>query len=124
MKFCEAMDKLKTGSKVTRYPWKEHVYFVMEECAIKSMQPRLQPFFYSEDIIISDGWEIEGSDQNYSFCEIIPLLQQGKKAKLKEWDNIYIFLDEPNKMLVRHSMEVQPYIPDFGSFVAEDWIEL
>lgn len=124
MKFCEAMDKLKSGSKVTRQPWKGGVYFIMDGTDVKSMQPKLTPFIYSEDIMVSEGWQIVGNETELTFCEIIPYLLQGEQAKLKEWGSTYIFLDAPNKMLVVHSMEIQPYIPDFGSFVAEDWIEL
>ena len=124
MKFCEAMDKLKSGSKVTRKPWVGGVYFEIQEGDVKSMQPKHSPFVYNEDIMVSGGWVILGEEEEYDFCQIIPLLQKGEYAKLKEWGNCYIYLDSPNKMLVLHSMEVNPYIPDFGSFVAEDWIEL
>jgi len=74
--------------------------------------------------MVSDGWIIIGSDKEYSFCEIVPMLQKGEHAALKTWKDMYIFLDIPNKILVIHSMDVQPYIPDFGSFTADDWIEL
>ncbi len=124
MKFSEAMDKLKNGSKVTRQPWKGGVYFIMEEGDVKSMQPKLLPFAYSEDIMISDGWVIVGSKEQYTFCDIVPMLQRGEKAALVTWNNMYIFLDAPNNMLVIHSMDVQPYTPDFSSFTAKDWIEL
>lgn len=124
MKFCEAMDKLKSGSKVTRQPWKGGVYFIMEDGDVKSMQPKLVPFVYSEDIMVSDGWVVVGSELEYSFCKIIPMLQKGHHAALNTWKDMYIFLNAPTKMLVIHSMEVQPYIPDFGSFTSEDWIEL
>lgn len=124
MKFCEAMDKLKGGSKVTRQPWQGSVYFIIQDGDVKAMQPKLLPFAYSEDIMVSDGWEIVGSEEEYTFCDVIPLLQKGEKAKLKEWVNTYIYLDPSNKMLVIHSMDVQPFIPDFDSFIAQDWIEL
>ncbi len=124
MKFCEAMNKLKAGSKVTRQPWKGGVYFILEEGDVKSMQPKLVPFIYSEDIMVSEGWVVVGKDEEYNFCEIVPFIQKGEKVKPKEWVQSYIFLDTTTKMLVLHSMEVQPSIPDFGSFTADDWIEL
>ncbi|MCF1193181.1 DUF2829 domain-containing protein [Mangrovimonas sp. AS39] len=124
MKFCEAMEKLKAGSRVTREPWKGGVYFVMVAEDVKSFQPKLSPYIYNEDIMVSDGWMVEGDENEYKFCDIIPFLQQGKHARLKDWNNMYIYLDRQNKMLVVHSMEVLPFVPDFDSFVAQDWIEL
>lgn len=124
MKFCEAMDALKNGQKVTRTPWKDGVYFKMEDKDVKSYQPILKNYLYTEDIMVSDGWIVEGKDDEFKFCDIIPLLQQGLKAKLKDWKESFIFLDKPTKCLILKSMEAFPFIPDFESFTAEDWIIL
>lgn len=129
MKFCEAMDLLKTGSKVTRHPWQEGVYFKMIGDEVKSFQPKLTPYIYDEDIMVSDGWLIDEnnnfSDQKeYKFCDIIPFLTRGYKVKLKEWNETFVYFDRDSKILVVNSMSIFPFIPDFSSFIAEDWIEL
>ena len=129
MKFCEAMDLLKEGAKVTRQPWKGSMYFVMKGDDVKCFQPKLVNFLYSEDIMISGGWYIEGQDQvrnemTMTFCEIIPFLQKGCKAWLCDWKDSYIYLDNSTKSLVLYRMEMFPFIPDFESFVAHDWIEV
>lgn len=124
MKFCEAMDKLKDGAKVTRHPWKEGVYFMMVEKDVKSFQPKLAPYIYNEDIMVSDGWILEGKENEYKFCDIIPFLQQGVKAKLKDWKEMFIYLDQGSKAMVVHSMDAFPFVPDFESFVAQDWMVL
>lgn len=122
MKFCEAMEALKNGSKVTRHPWRGGMYFLMVDKDVKSFQPKLVPYVYNEDIMVSDGWEVEGKEEEYSFCDIIPFLQQGLKAKLKEWKETYIYLDKQSKSLVVASMDVLPFLPDFDSFIAQDWM--
>lgn len=124
MEFCEAMGKLKDGAKVTREPWKDVVYFSLDGNDVKSFQPKLLPYNYNEDIMVSDGWVIEGREGKHKFCDIIPFLLHGGKAKLSEWMEAYIFLDRATKSLVCHSIDAFPFIPDFESFVADDWIEL
>ncbi len=122
MKFCEAMDKLKSGSKVTRDPWKDGVYFLMVDKDVKSFQPLLSAYIYNEDIMVSDGWLVEGNKKEYRFCDIIPLIQQGARAKLKEWKEMFIYLDYDTKALVCHSMDAFPFTPQFSDFVAQDWV--
>jgi hypothetical protein len=122
MKFCEAMDKLKEGAKVTREPWKEGVYFLMQNEDVKSFQPKLVPYIYNEDIMISGGWLVDDNEEEYSFCNIIPFLQQGSKAKLSDWKEMFIYLDRSTKSLVCHSMDAFPFTPQFSDFVSEDWM--
>lgn len=124
MKFCEAMEKLKSGSKVTRHPWREGVYFLMEGNDVKSFQPKLSSYVYNEDIMVSDGWLVDDHEEEYKFCDIIGYLQQGSRARLKEWKETYIYFDTSMKLLAVHTMDAFPFIPDFESFVAQDWIEL
>ncbi len=124
MKFCEAMEKLKTGSKVSRHPWKDGVYFSIVNNQVKSFQPKLAPFIYNEEIMVSTGWFIDDQEKEYSFCDIIMPLIQGAKARFKEWNTDFIYLDKATKALVIHSMDEFPFIPDFESFVAQDWTVL
>lgn len=129
MDFRAAMDALKAGRKVTRERWSNGVYFSMEGKEVKSCQPMLSTFVYNEDIMISDGWLItEGENfhnqKEFSFSEIIPFLHSGYKAKLKEWKEQFIFLDNSIKALALHSMEIFPFIPQFNDFIAQDWIEI
>lgn len=124
MKFIEAMELLKSGSKVTREAWKNKVYFVMKGCEVKSFQPKLAHYVFNEDIMISDEWVIDGHTKDYKFTEIIPLLQNGCKATRKDWQEAYIYLDRNTKSLVLESMEIFTFIPEFDSFAASDWIEI
>jgi hypothetical protein len=124
MNFKEAMEKLTQGSKITRQPWIGSLYFMLEGEDVKSFQPRLTPYSYNEDIMVSDGWIVDDSQEEYKFSEIIPMLINGSKAKLKDWVNMFIYLDESSKSLVLHSMDVLPFIPPFESFIAQDWIEI
>lgn len=82
------------------------------------------PYIYDDDIMVSDGWLLEGKDEEYKFCDIVPFLQLGFKAQLKEWKDMFIFLDKSTKSLVVHSMEQIQFIPDFKSFTEIDWIEI
>ena len=124
MKFCEAVQSLKAGKKITRSSWKGSIQFLMVNDDIKSYQPRLTDFVYNEMIMVSTGWIVEGEDQQRDFCDIIPLLIQGKKVKFHEWDEEYIYLDKDTKHIVFYSMEIFPFVPAFEAFVAEDWIEI
>jgi hypothetical protein len=124
MKFCEAIDKLKAGSKVTREPWKDGVYFLMDGNDVKSFQPRLAHYIYNEDIMVSDEWLVDDDEKEYSFCEIIPFLQNGSKARIKHWKEAFIYLDTKEKVLVISSMEPFPFTPQFNDFAAQDWMEI
>lgn len=122
MKFCEAMDELKAGKKVTRQPWKEGLYFLIEKGDVKSYQPKLAQFIYNEEIMVSEGWSIDAVEGEFKFCDIINYLQQGARARFKDWKETYIYLDHSTKSLVVNSMEVFPFIPQFDDFVAQDWM--
>lgn len=123
MQFCEAMDVLKNGGKVTRSVWKGSLYFKMKDKKVMSYQPRFLDYTYDESIMVSEGWFIEGDSNAYTFCEIIPFLNDGKKAKMEDWSDSYIFYERPSSKLVLHMMDVFPFVPGFDSFMAVDWIE-
>lgn len=126
MDFCEAMKIMKNGGKVTRDKWKDGVYFSIEKGAVKAYQPRLRLFVYHEDIMTSDGWVVVGEeDKKYEFCQIIPFIQQGKKVKLDSWNKEYICKDRMTREIILHSIDCDtPFIPDFESFEAKDWVEV
>ncbi len=124
MKFNEAMQLLEKGSKVTRQSWTGSIYFMMEDKDVKSYQPKLQPYAYNEDIMISDGWIVEDMKGEFKFYNIIQYLMQGSKARLKDWKESYIYLDSSTKSLVMHSMDIFPFVPDFAAFLAQDWVEI
>ena len=123
MNFCEAMEALKNGAKVTRSVWKGSLYFMMQGDVVLSYQPRFLDYTYDESIMVSDGWFIEGETQPLTFCEIIPFLNDGKRAQMEEWTDSYIFLDKTTGKLVLHMMDSFPFVPEFESFTATDWIE-
>jgi len=118
------MDLLKGGSKITREPWKDGIYFKLEKGQVNSYQPKLSNYLYDEDIMISEGWLVEGIEKPMSFCNLIPYLQEGLKAKQEKWNETYIFYDHATKGILIQTMSDFPFIPDFLSFVAQDWIEL
>lgn len=124
MKFCEAVDLLKSGSRISRQIWKDEIYFMKIGNEVESFQPRITPYQFNEDIMISEGWIVSGNMNEFTFCEIIPFLQHGAQAKLKDWREMFIYLEPMSNMLVLHSMEIHPFVPDFESFIANDWIEV
>ncbi len=127
MKLKEAMIKMMDGNKVTRKPWIGSIYFIMnkETHKVESYKPHLVVFQFNEEIMISDGWKIDNSEDTYYFYDIIPFLQQGYKAWMKDWnEDSYIYYDESNKYLVILKMEYFSYMPDFESFTADDWVVL
>lgn len=127
MKFCEAMDALQKGNKVTRQSWVGAIYFKMDGNDVKTYQPRAAIYTYTEDIMISDGWSVEGEEgQQFEFCDIIKYLQQGKKAWLQDWPEkeMYIHYDQSSQAIVLNSMETYAFIPAFDAFVAQDWVTL
>ena len=66
---------------------------------------------------------MEVIESEQMFYDIIPYLQKGISARMKDWkDGMHIALDPVTKSLVLHSMDVLPFMPDFASFVAEDWV--
>jgi len=127
MNFKEAMIELANGSKVTRKQWQGSIYFKLKENHIKCYQPSLGLFHYTEDIMLSGGWLIEPyEDTNeLAFYDIIPHLQNWKKARMKDWDeDTYIYYSNQDKYIVLHRMTEFPYTPDFDAFIATDWITL
>ena len=124
MKFCEAMELLKNGSKVTRVPWIDGVHFVMKDGMVKAFQPNLSHYLYDQSIMVSDGWIIIGEEGEHNFCEIIPFLMKGKWAKMKQWDSAHIYFDFQNKKIIIRTMQEFTYLPEPESFLAEDWIEI
>lgn len=124
MNFCDAMDLLKAGKKVTRNDWRDGLYFVMEDGKVSSYQPVLEHYLYSEDIMVSEGWVVEGAPQADTFCKIIPDLQMGAKAWMCDWKpEFYIYLD-PKDGLILHKMSKFSFTPSFEDFKANDWIEV
>lgn len=124
MDFCEAMNILKNGGKVTREVWKGALYFMMKDDEVHSYQPRLLDYSYDESIMLSDGWFVEGDEKAYSFCEIIPFLNEGKRAQMEDWQKDWcIFLDKGTGKLLLRMMDSFPFVPGFDSFVATDWIQ-
>ena len=124
MNFCEAMDALKSGKKVTRNDWKDGLYFVKEGEEVVSYQPIYDIYQYNETIMVSNGWMVEGETESKDFCQIISSLQDGKKAWMKDWDKeFYIYLDSDKKLVI-HKMLIFLYHPSFDDFRANDWIEI
>jgi len=127
MRFNEAVKAMKEGSKVTREQWKGSVYFQYVKSdngkVIHTFQPKLMVYAYDEDIMGSDGWQIEGIEGEFAFCDIIEFLKSQKKARLNNWDkDSFIQYDPQSAALVYFTMEPLTFTPTFDSFVAQDWI--
>lgn len=122
MKFNEAMEALKKGQKVTRQQMLGSMYFLMDGDDVKSYQPFLKVYTYDEDIMISDGWIVDGEKGTYSFADLIEFLLKGKTARLQDWKEMYIKYEPSAQYLVLHAMDVFPYQPDFSFFTATDWM--
>ncbi|HHF7341028.1 TPA: hypothetical protein ACPSKZ_000705 [Legionella anisa] len=122
MKFSDAMEQLKLGYKVTRESWKDGIYFLMQDNDVKSFHPILKPYIYNEDIMVSYGWRVDNSEQEMKFVDIIPLLQAGGCAKMREWKDSYIYFDRQEGRLILRAMEQFQFMPEFEAFVAEDWV--
>ena len=115
MKFNEAMEKLQAGHKVTRQKYEKELYFKKDEDdMIKTFQPKIDHYVYDENIMLSDGWEVEGiDDKNLYFYDIIPWLQSRRKAWRFDWNESYIIYDQQMDDLIYHTMAVMPFMPNF-----------
>lgn len=124
MNFNEAMEKLKEGKKISRNIWKDTLYYQLKGSEIKTYQNKLDVFIYDEDIMLSNGWLLIGDTKEYSFVDLLPLLYKGAKATHKEWEKSYFYLELVTKTLIISTIYEQSFVPDFMSFLADDWIEL
>lgn len=124
MNFCEAMDSLKAGNKVTREGWQDGLYFILESGKVNSYQPIIEKYLYTEDIMVSDGWISDRGNESKTFCELILDLQLGSKAWMTDWHpSFYIYLDKQDGLII-HKMINFNYHPSFDDFKANDWIEV
>lgn len=124
MTFSEAMELLKSGSKVSRLEWKDSIYFEMQGDIICSWQPVVEHYLYTEDIMISEGWMLDGFTEPQSFCAIIPYLQGGARAWMKNWDDDFFITLDPTSGLVLHKMSLCQFQPTFADFLAIDWVAI
>ncbi len=123
MKFKEAMDELKLGSKVTRLAWIGKMYFKMTDGKVVCHQSSCTWYTFDQDIMTSDGWEVLGKpEEQFSFSEIIPYLMNSYEAKMSDWKDCCIYFDSHEKMLILKSMQELPYTPLLQDFVADDWM--
>lgn len=124
MKFSEAMEKLQSGSKVTREAWKNDGYFMMNENNINFHRKRLTSYVFNESIMISDGWMVEDIEGEFRFCDVIEYLGRGLKVKLKEWKEQFISVDENTRDIILHQIEPYFFTPTYQDFLAQDWMEV
>jgi hypothetical protein len=121
MKFNEAMEHLQWGHKVSRSSW-AGMYLIMNDKQIEAYSPRINHYIYNEEIMLSDGWLVEGMDGERKFYDIIDYIAQGATIRLKGWGEKFVFYDKIEHSLVIHSMELNYYKPDFEDFAAKDWM--
>jgi hypothetical protein len=84
----------------------------------------LTNYNYSCETIVSEDWNVEGMPDEMSFSEMIPYLMKGHVARRRQWVSSYIFMDTHIKTIVFKSLEETSFVPEFESFIANDWIEL
>lgn len=125
MKFIDAMIKMQDGYKVTRTPWLNNIYFVIEDEHVRSYQVSIESFLYNEDILISDEWIVYGIEGTHKFYDITLFLQRGLKVTKNFWpESTFIYYDNSEKNILIHSMRAVQYKIDFDSFFKNDWIEI
>ena len=122
--FKDAMLHLEAGGKVTRKAWVGSLYFKLEGAEVKSYEPTAAVYQYDENIMISDGWIVENNEGKFKFYDIIPFLQDGLKAWMEDWKDMFIYYDAEAKTLILFSMKLFRYAVDFDSLVAKDWVVL
>jgi len=121
MKFNEAMEYLQWGHKVSRSSW-AGMYLIMNDKQIEAYSPRIKHYLYNEEIMLSDGWLVEGFEGERKFYDVIDYLAQGASIRLKDWKEQFVFYDKADRSLAIHSMELTCYKPDFEDFAARDWM--
>lgn len=124
MNFSEAVESLKEGKKVTRSSWRDGIYLMIVQKKLKSFQPMWVAFLYENEILLSDGWLLEGRDEEFTFCDLIPYLQRGEKAQCKDWGAMFIYYDNTSKILCNQTIEETKFTLEFDSFVATDWMAI
>lgn len=130
MNFSEAMQRLQEGCKVCRSNAAAPLFFKLVNNQVKCFQDSVVFYNYDESIFLSKGWEIiglefEGCKVEYAFYELMPHLQKGAKAKLKDsadWVDSYIYVDKESKTIVLKTILEHQFIPDLESLMAQDWI--
>jgi hypothetical protein len=121
MDFKEAVKLLKQYEKVSRTSW-DNEYISLEEKsnAINRYYMGSSVFHFSADIILSTGWHVCGNlDEDLGFPDAITKMKQGRRIKLKTWDEKYITLD--GRDLIVHQLCELGYRPTFEDFNAVDW---
>lgn len=123
MNFKEAMIAAQKGAKVTRQGWKGSLHFEMENDKLVSKQPVIETYPICEEVFLSDGWVLENDEkESILFYDLIPFLQKGRRAKLKDWVDSWIKYDVSSRCIVYEYRHNRPYFPPFEAFTATDWI--
>jgi len=122
--FTEAVKALEQGKKITRDEWKDTLYFVKKNAGVYAFQKLIVRFEYTETILLSKDWYIEGHEKTFSFPEIIPFLEKGERVYISKDGVRYIYLDMTTGDLICYIEELLSYIPRFSDFITNDWIIL
>ena len=124
MNFSDAIEKLKSGKKITRTPWRGEIWFEITDGELLSCQEHFEQYQYDESIMISNDWKLLGdkSDEEYSFCDLMGHLLNGRKAKEEYWQDMYIYYCPKDKQLIVSMTVYNSYTPIIDDFLAQDWI--
>ncbi len=126
MDFNEAYTALFESKKIRRKIWDEGTYLQFDGLMeFKAFSQDFKPFRYDLTILNpEDCWVIVGQSdiKIFNFREIIPEILEGKKVKLKDWnDDTYIILSECKKFLYRREIIEYDFVPTFVCFTSLDW---
>lgn len=125
MKFCEAVEKLAKGSKITRQEWLGELFYSYDGVNVKSWQPQTEYYLYDANIMLSANWvDCDDASTAMTFCKMLQCLRDGKRVRMTDWDSSYLTLDLATGRMLLHSLHEAPFIPTVDDFSAGDWVEV
>lgn len=123
MEFKEAYLELAKNNKIRRKAWDDSFYIMNDDGKIKSFREECVPFVFDLSIISSLDWVvINDTDAEFSFVDVIDLLKQGRKVKLKDWpDDCFVEITKDQKSMFMRRISEYDFTPTFECFAANDW---
>jgi hypothetical protein len=129
MNFFEAMDALEDGDKIKNAKWTntEYVYLDDADGLLKDHDNKHVSLVMASSFK-EDSWELYEKHETFLFfCEVLPLLLEGKRFKKKDWADGYIFLlTKAGHIFYRNenSDETTRWTPRIGDLLENYWVEV
>ncbi len=138
MNFADAVKELKSGCSIRRKSWDESNFIDMDVQDIKIIDGRIEdvepfnvilafrleafPFNMDANIIISEDWNVVGTEEVIDFPTAFEMAKSRNKIKLKEWPaTTYLEVDPSGNELFMRKLASCNYTPTFECFNALDW---